>query len=187
MDGAGVLPGGVRDHGENWARTFVSCGWSTQISRAASLLVPAPRIRPPRRPITATCTIALRCSSLLPSTRHGLLEPRHKKRRFEPMTSTVTTPSRPLAAGCRRAARSGPVVLSLKGPRRRTTSCAALASPEKQSTDTKLPRRQRQREEEEHRTRWRPRWRASTSSAPPSWTRRKRRPRRRRGGGRAEW
>ncbi|TVT97174.1 hypothetical protein EJB05_57546, partial [Eragrostis curvula] len=60
------------------------------------------------------------------------------------MTSTVTTPSRPLAAGCRRTAgprRSGPVVLSLKGPRRRapsTTSCAALASPEKQST-AKLP------------------------------------------------
>ncbi|XP_062181103.1 RNA polymerase sigma factor sigE, chloroplastic/mitochondrial-like [Phragmites australis] len=60
------------------------------------------------------------------------------------MTSTVTTPSRPLSAGCgRRSAgprRSGPTVLSLKGPLRRTpsTSCSALASPEKQST-AKLP------------------------------------------------
>lgn len=60
------------------------------------------------------------------------------------MTSTVTTPSRPLAAGCRRAAgprRSAPIVLSLKGgPRRRTTtSCSALASPEKQRTAAKTP------------------------------------------------
>ncbi|KAL6609462.1 hypothetical protein ACP70R_039431 [Stipagrostis hirtigluma subsp. patula] len=67
------------------------------------------------------------------------------------MTSTVTTPSRPLAAGCRGSAaprRSAPAVLSLnKGPRqlapavlsRRRTSCSALASPEKQST-AKLPR-----------------------------------------------
>ncbi|KAL6848748.1 hypothetical protein ACP4OV_021331 [Aristida adscensionis] len=57
------------------------------------------------------------------------------------MTSTVTTPSRPLAAGCRRSAaprRSAPVVLALKGPRQRRASCAALASPEKLGT-AKLP------------------------------------------------
>ncbi|XP_066361875.1 RNA polymerase sigma factor sigE, chloroplastic/mitochondrial-like [Miscanthus floridulus] len=61
------------------------------------------------------------------------------------MTSTVTTPSRPLAAGSR-PRRSGPAVLSLsKGsssPRRRqapSTSCAALASPEKERTRNKLP------------------------------------------------
>ncbi|XP_039836927.1 RNA polymerase sigma factor sigE, chloroplastic/mitochondrial-like [Panicum virgatum] len=64
------------------------------------------------------------------------------------MTSTVTTPSRPLAAGCRRAAgprRSGPAVLSLKGPRRRapSTSCSAVASPEKRRTAAKLPPPQR--------------------------------------------
>lgn len=59
------------------------------------------------------------------------------------MTSTVTTPSRPLSAGCHRRTprRSAPAVLSLGGgPRRRApaTSCSALASPEKQST-AKLP------------------------------------------------
>ena len=64
------------------------------------------------------------------------------------MTSTVTTPSRPLAAGCRRAAgprRSGPAVLSLKGPRRLapSTSCSAVASPEKRRTAAKLPPPQR--------------------------------------------
>ncbi|GJM89885.1 hypothetical protein PR202_ga06110 [Eleusine coracana subsp. coracana] len=73
------------------------------------------------------------------------------------MTSTVTTPSRPLAAGCRRTAtagtrRSGPIVVSLKGPRRRTTtSCAALASPEKQRTATKqlpLPPKQKQQQQQ---------------------------------------
>ncbi|XP_062232268.1 RNA polymerase sigma factor sigE, chloroplastic/mitochondrial-like [Phragmites australis] len=54
------------------------------------------------------------------------------------MTSTVTTPSHPLAAGCRRSA--GPTVLSFRGPRRRapSTSCSALASPEKHSA-AKLP------------------------------------------------
>ncbi|OEL12738.1 RNA polymerase sigma factor sigE, chloroplastic/mitochondrial [Dichanthelium oligosanthes] len=77
------------------------------------------------------------------------------------MTSTVTTPSRPLAGiGCRRAAgtrRSGPAVLALKGPRRRapSTSCSALASPEKQHT-AKLPPPQRSSRaaaaEEEERT-----------------------------------
>ncbi|CAN6345677.1 unnamed protein product [Urochloa humidicola] len=78
------------------------------------------------------------------------------------MTSTVTTPSRPVAAGSRRAAgprRSGPAVLALsKGPRRRapSTSCAAVASPEKERTAAaKLPPPQRpsraaaQEEEEE--------------------------------------
>lgn len=72
------------------------------------------------------------------------------------MTSTVTTPSRPLAAGCRRTAggprRSGPVVLSLKGPpRRRTTSCAALASPEKQRTarSKQAPAKEDERQAEE--------------------------------------
>ncbi|KAF8716434.1 hypothetical protein HU200_026313 [Digitaria exilis] len=61
-------------------------------------------------------------------------------------SSTVTTPHhRSLAAGRRRAAgprRSGPAVLSLsKGPRRRApaTSCAAVATPEKQPTASKLP------------------------------------------------
>ncbi|KAF8726850.1 hypothetical protein HU200_019330 [Digitaria exilis] len=61
-------------------------------------------------------------------------------------SSTVTTPHhRSLAAGRRRAAgprRSGPAVLSLsKGPRRRApaTSCAAVATPEKQPTARKLP------------------------------------------------
>ncbi|KAL5230625.1 hypothetical protein ABZP36_029401 [Zizania latifolia] len=59
------------------------------------------------------------------------------------MASTVTTPSRPLSAGCHRRSprRSAPVVLSLRaGSRRRApaTSCSALASPEKQSM-TKLP------------------------------------------------
>ncbi|XP_021302430.1 RNA polymerase sigma factor sigE, chloroplastic/mitochondrial isoform X2 [Sorghum bicolor] len=74
------------------------------------------------------------------------------------MTSTVTTPSRPLAAGTR-PRRSWPAVLSLSkgssGPRRRrppSTSCAALASPDKQRTANKLPvssRKQQQQEEEE--------------------------------------
>uniref|UniRef100_A0A0D3GBE7 RNA polymerase sigma-70 domain-containing protein n=1 Tax=Oryza barthii TaxID=65489 RepID=A0A0D3GBE7_9ORYZ len=60
------------------------------------------------------------------------------------MASTVTTPSRPVSAGCHRRSprRSAPVVLSLGGgPRRRTpssTSCSALASPAKQRT-AKLP------------------------------------------------
>ena len=59
------------------------------------------------------------------------------------MTSTVITPSRRLAAGCRRAAgprRSGPAVLSLKGPRRLapSTSCSAVASPEKRRAAAKL-------------------------------------------------
>ena len=60
------------------------------------------------------------------------------------MASTVTTPSRPVSAGCHRRSprRSAPVVLSLGGgPRRRTpssTSCSALASPAKQGT-AKLP------------------------------------------------
>jgi hypothetical protein len=53
---------------------------STQISRAASLLVPAPRIRPPITAVfTATYTPRIHrhlyhCITLLPSTRHGLLE-----------------------------------------------------------------------------------------------------------------
>ncbi|XP_006655642.2 RNA polymerase sigma factor sigE, chloroplastic/mitochondrial [Oryza brachyantha] len=59
------------------------------------------------------------------------------------MASTVTTPSRPLSAGCHRRSprRSAPVVLSLGGgPRRRApaTSCSALASPAKQGS-AKLP------------------------------------------------
>uniref|UniRef100_A0A0E0DV11 RNA polymerase sigma-70 domain-containing protein n=1 Tax=Oryza meridionalis TaxID=40149 RepID=A0A0E0DV11_9ORYZ len=60
------------------------------------------------------------------------------------MASTVTTPSRPVSAGCHRRSprRSAPVVLSLGGgPRRRapsSTSCSALASPAKQGT-AKLP------------------------------------------------
>ncbi|WVZ99751.1 hypothetical protein U9M48_045007 [Paspalum notatum var. saurae] len=55
------------------------------------------------------------------------------------MTSTVTTPSRPLAAGCR-PRRSGPAVLSLKAPRRR--SCSALASPAaEQRQSTAVPKR----------------------------------------------
>ncbi|KAG8086547.1 hypothetical protein GUJ93_ZPchr0010g9580 [Zizania palustris] len=59
------------------------------------------------------------------------------------MASTITTPSRPLSAGCHRRSprRSAPVVLSLRGGSRRrapATSCSALASPEKQSL-TKLP------------------------------------------------
>lgn len=73
------------------------------------------------------------------------------------MTSTVTTPSRPLAAGTR-PRRSGPAVLSLsKGsssPRRRgapSTSCAALASPDKQRTANKLPLSSRKQQEEEER------------------------------------
>ncbi|CAD6332675.1 unnamed protein product [Miscanthus lutarioriparius] len=77
------------------------------------------------------------------------------------MTSTVTTPSRPLAAGSR-PRRSGPAVLSLSKsssePRRRrapSTSCAALASPDKQRTANKLPvssRKQQQQQEEERAT-----------------------------------
>uniref|UniRef100_A0A0D9WKC7 RNA polymerase sigma-70 domain-containing protein n=1 Tax=Leersia perrieri TaxID=77586 RepID=A0A0D9WKC7_9ORYZ len=60
------------------------------------------------------------------------------------MASAVTTPSRPVSAGCHRRTprRSAPVVLSLRcGPRRRappSTSCSALASPAKQGTP-KLP------------------------------------------------
>ncbi|AQK89018.1 RNA polymerase sigma factor sigE, chloroplastic/mitochondrial isoform X1 [Zea mays] len=72
------------------------------------------------------------------------------------MTSTVTTPSRPLAAGSR-PRRSGPAVLSLSkgggGQRRQrrlapSTSCAVLASPDKQSTANKLPLSSRKQEEE---------------------------------------
>lgn len=72
------------------------------------------------------------------------------------MTSTVTTPSRPLAAGSH-PRRSGPAVLSLSkgggGQRRQrrlapSTSCAVLASPDKQSTANKLPLSSRKQEEE---------------------------------------
>lgn len=75
---------------------------------------------------------------------------------YAAMTSTVTTPSRPLAAGSR-PRRSGPAVLSLSkgggGQRRQrrlapSTSCAVLASPDKQSTANKLPLSSRKQEEE---------------------------------------